>query len=416
MSFPNPRFRCYDKQREFVQSRARFKGFCAGRGAGKSEAGAMDVLTQSIRRSGLYLVGAPTYQSLHDYTIRSFKKVLQSQGLWQDAWYRSSYSAPSYKAPWAEFIFRSADNPERFRGPNLSGGWLDEASQYEEAAWDNFIACVRDGDYLGNVCATFTPKGASHWTRRVFGTERPNTFFVHAKSNENPFISPQFYADLLDQYGEHSRTARQELGGEFLDVEGAEWPGELFSGEDLWYDEIHPSLIAASTIAVDPAKGMGETGCFSAIVWLARGHQIQGGPTPKMYVDADLAQTRSAEAIVDLTMDWAVERKPDAVTYEGNGFQYLFKTLHERKARERGVMSGVNTIDNRVDKDVRIRRLGAYLERREFRFKRNRGTRLLFEQLRDFPVHDYKDGPDALECGLRSLITIVNGRAKAGRR
>lgn len=44
----------------------------------------------------------------------------------------------------AQIIGRSADNPERFRGPNLSGLWLDEVSQAEKAAFDVGVACLRE--------------------------------------------------------------------------------------------------------------------------------------------------------------------------------------------------------------------------------------------------------------------------------
>src|SRR5687767_10330006 len=59
-------------------------------------------------------------------------------------------------------------------------------------------------------------------------------------------------------------------------------------------------------------------------------------------------------------------------------------------------------LDNRLNKQVRIRRLTPWLARREIRFKANSpGARLLVEQLRDFPNADHDDGPDALEIALR---------------
>jgi predicted phage terminase large subunit-like protein len=66
---------------------------------------------------------------------------------------------------------------------------------------------------------------------------------------------------------------------------------------------------------------------------------------------------------------------------------------------------------NTVGKNIRIRRLGPYLGQKQIRFKSNSpGTKLLVDQLRDFPVSQHDDGPDSLEMALRVMIDIHNGR------
>jgi hypothetical protein len=57
---------------------------------------------------------------------------------------------------------------------------------------------------------------------------------------------------------------------------------------------------------------------------------------------------------------------------------------------------------------VRVRRLGVYFGRRQVRFRNTPGTRLLVDQLRDFPNGDHDDGPDALELGVRTLEDLLN--------
>ena len=60
---------------------------------------------------------------------------------------------------------------------------------------------------------------------------------------------------------------------------------------------------------------------------------------------------------------------------------------------------------------MRIRRLGPYLSSHRVRFKTGSpGTKLLVEQLQEFPIADHDDGPDALEMALRLAVEIVNGR------
>jgi len=65
---------------------------------------------------------------------------------------------------------------------------------------------------------------------------------------------------------------------------------------------------------------------------------------------------------------------------------------------------------------VRIRRLGPYLAQRKLRFKsRSPGTALLIQQMKDFPVGDHDDGPDALEMALRLMMELFNERVAGGR-
>jgi predicted phage terminase large subunit-like protein len=71
-------------------------------------------------------------------------------------------------------------------------------------------------------------------------------------------------------------------------------------------------------------------------------------------------------------------------------------------------------LHNSVNKLVRIRRLGPYLGQGTIRFKAGSpGTKLLVDQLRDFPTADHDDGPDSLEMALRVMIEQFNGRQTA---
>ena len=70
-------------------------------------------------------------------------------------------------------------------------------------------------------------------------------------------------------------------------------------------------------------------------------------------------------------------------------------------------------IENRINKLVRIRRLGPYLAGRRLRFKNHSpGTRMLVEQLQQFPVADHDDGPDAAEMAVRLAAELLEGRRR----
>jgi phage terminase large subunit-like protein len=213
------RLTIYPKQVDFLQSAALIRGYAGGRGAGKSWTGAHDLLNRA-KPGRLYFIGAPTYPMLRDAAWRMFIDKAKERKLLAE-----ETESPT---PWAklhngaEIIGRSADNPDRFRGPNLSGVWLDEASQMEHEAFLLVFACLREGGEQGWLTGTFTPRGKAHWTYKVF--TGPGARLITAKSYDNPFMPESLVGALRDAYSE--QFASQELNAEFLEDFGSQIKGE----------------------------------------------------------------------------------------------------------------------------------------------------------------------------------------------
>lgn len=212
----------HQAQQDFLDSDALYRGFVGGRGAGKSYIGALDLLMQA-RDDRLYGVYAPTYGMLKDSSWRSLLAIGR-QLRFIKAVNQSDLRVTLGNG--AEVIFRSVDNPERARGPNLSGAWFDEASLIVQEAYTIVIACLREGGQQGWLSATFTPRGRQHWTFDTFGMGKPNTALFHARTDDNPFLPNDFEATLRAQYP--SQFALQELGGEFVDLQGNVFKREWF--------------------------------------------------------------------------------------------------------------------------------------------------------------------------------------------
>ena len=120
-----------------------------------------------------------------------------------------------------------------------------------------------------------------------------------------------------------------------------------------------------------------------------------------LYVEADLAR-RPTTQIVAEGVAWYRRFKPDAIGIEANQFQNLLGAQFESELAAQGVLGASPwLIDNRINKLVRIRRLGPYLDTHRLRFRNTASTRILVDQLRTFPIGDHDDGPDALEMALR---------------
>jgi len=394
--------RLHPAQKQFLRSDEPYRGLVAGIGSGKSWVGAYDLLTKA-KPGRLYMVAAPTYPMLRDATLRTFLDLARHLHLFR-ALNRSELIVTLLHG--AEVLFRSADDPERLRGPNLSGIWLDEASLMAREAYDVAIGRLREGGERGWLTATFTPKGRSHWTYDVFGRGAPDTALIKCRTRDNPFAPPGFSEQIAQQYG--GLLALQELEGEFVDVAGAEWPAEYFP-DSIWFDD-WPKDIMIKALGLDPSKGKdAKHGDYSAIVSLGRCRQ------GKIWCEADLGR-RTAEDIVHCLIERQREFAADIVTIETNQFQELLATQISTEAKRQAVPMPILPLVNMVKKEVRIRRLGPYLARKEVRFRATPGTRLLVEQLRDFPEGEHDDGPDACEMSLRGLIELWNGRQRQGGR
>lgn len=212
----------HEAQQAFLDSEALYRGFVGGRGAGKSWIGACDLLLRA-QDDRLYGVYAPTYPMLQDSSWRSFLD-LGSRFRFIKRINRAEMRVTLGNG--AEVIFRSVDNPERARGANLSGAWLDEASLMDQAAYTIIIACLRERGEQGWLSATFTPRGRQHWTYETFGLGKINTALFHAKTGDNPFLPDDFANVLRAQYP--SQFAAQELEGEFVELIGNVFRREWF--------------------------------------------------------------------------------------------------------------------------------------------------------------------------------------------
>ena len=188
-----------------------------------------------------------------------------------------------------------------------------------------------------------------------------------------------------------------------------EWP-ETYFDEGIWFDD-WPENLQVKTLALDPSKGSdARRGDYSALVML--GVDREGS----LYLEADLARRPTPQIVAD-GVELCRRFGPDVFGVEANQFQDLLCGEFEAEFRRQGVL-GTRPwpLENRANKLVRIRRLGPYLSARRLRFKSaSAGTRLLVEQLRQFPVGDHDDGPDAAEMALRLAAELLEGRQGAAR-
>ncbi len=189
-----------------------------------------------------------------------------------------------------------------------------------------------------------------------------------------------------------------------IQPELCEWPESCFD-ETIWFTD-WPADLVVKTLALDPSKGSdARRGDYSAYVLL--GMDRRG----VLYLEADLARRPTPQMVAD-GVELYRRFRPDAFGVEANQFQELLGSEFEAEFHRQGILGARPwLVDNRVNKQVRIRRLGPYLASRRLRFKAGSpSTSLLVEQLRTFPVGDHDDAPDAAEMALRLAAELLQQR------
>lgn len=200
-------------QMEFWLHDARFRAFVGGVGSGKTRAGVVEVMRMPANSRGC--VVAPTYRMLQDATIHTFLEVTQEAGILKD-YHKSDHIAFLHNG--TEVLFRSCDDPDKLRGPNLGWFWLDEAAMMPQTVWDLMIGRLRLGPGRGWV--TTTPRG-KNWLWKLFVRDARDAYhLVQCSSKTNTYLPSYFIEALEDKYSGH--WLKQELEGAFVEfVEAA---------------------------------------------------------------------------------------------------------------------------------------------------------------------------------------------------
>ena len=205
---PKATIELYPAQDDFVHCPHRFTAMIGGIGSGKSYAGCVKAFVRASERKVLLMVTAPTYPMLRDATLRTF---MDMAGPFVRDFYKSEMIATLVNG--SEVLFRSTENPDRLRGPNLHGWFGDEAALYDRNVWPIMIGRLRADGKAGEAWLATTPNGRN-W---LYERQGEITIF-RAKTRDNPYLSDEFVSSLEAAYS--GSFARQELEGEFVSFEG----------------------------------------------------------------------------------------------------------------------------------------------------------------------------------------------------
>lgn len=202
----------FPRQMRFVQDGSRYPAAIGGIGSGKTFVGAAKTVSR-VAREEFGLVCAPTYKMLRDATQRTLFEMLRNLGIQFE--HHKGDNHLTIPSTGHEIIFRSLDDPDNLRGPNVAYTWVDEAAYISAEAWRIVKGRTRVGDKQ-QAWITGTPKGRNwiweEWVRDANDAHPMYRF----RTDENPTLD----ADFASSLGYEGRFAEQELGGEFVSFDG----------------------------------------------------------------------------------------------------------------------------------------------------------------------------------------------------
>ncbi|MBU5441220.1 phage terminase large subunit [Paenibacillus sp. MSJ-34] len=218
-----------------------------------------------------------------------------------------------------------------------------------------------------------------------------------------------YYDLMVEKVGDGDSSFNSEYQNEPINPEDC-----LFNEE--WFDYYNPLDMDFTDGYsffgwVDPSLGKKKKSDFSAIITIAKQNR-----TGYLYViDADIERRHPDIIITDVLEKERWLRMSYGKGYskfgcETNQFQWFLKEKLAEKSAEVGLYLPIEEMNQNSDKVMRIQTLQPDIKNRYIKFDA-RHKRLL-EQLKQFPMGAYDDGPDALEACrtlAKSAGVIDNG-------
>lgn len=205
------------KQREFVESTDKFSFYVGGIGAGKTYAGAVKSILYMLNYPGsLGMVIAPTYTMLKDSSRRTWLSLLPRRVIRNEN--RNENSVVLTNG--SEVLFRSADSPDRLRGPSLAWVWMDEAPLCGHYTWQVLKGRLRQSGFTPQAWCTGTPHGRDGFWAEFEGPDAqgsPGHALFRASTYDN---LPNLPPDYVDNIGYSGSFYDQEILGRFEAFEG----------------------------------------------------------------------------------------------------------------------------------------------------------------------------------------------------
>lgn len=224
--------------------------YMAGRGAGKTRTAAEWLAWEAIENPDTrWAIVAPTFSDARDTCAEGESGVISVLKRYHMLAHWNRSMGEILLVNGSRIKLFSADQPDRFRGPQHHGAWCDELAAYRYSdAWDQLQFGLRLGK-KPRVVITTTPR-PTPLVRMLANRTDGSVVITRGSTFDNAKnLAPSALLELQARYN-NTRLGRQELYGEILeDTEGALWTKGLIDRNRI---KKAPPL-ARITVSIDPA-------------------------------------------------------------------------------------------------------------------------------------------------------------------
>lgn len=192
----------------YLEDEHRYLVFYGGAGSGKSYTLAQFIIYHIIKRKKFnLLVVRNTGKSNRDSTFALLKQIIIKWKLFK--YFKINESDLRIKCLLNdnEIIFAGLDDVEKLKSITFSRGeltdiWIEEASEIQEADFNQLDVRLRGKGTHKQIMISFNPVDINHWLkRRFFDTKDENVCIVHSTYKDNDFLDED-YKKLLESYKE----------------------------------------------------------------------------------------------------------------------------------------------------------------------------------------------------------------------
>jgi len=280
----------------------------AGRGFGKTRTAAEWLANEMVLRPMTrWAVVSPTFGDGRDVCMEGESGLLEVLDRAVRSYNRTSTEIVLNNGSRARVY--PAITPDRLRGPQFHGAWLDEPAsfRYGMQVWQTLQPALRLGD-APKVVVTGTPAPVPLMRYFMSLVDNETVFLTRGRTFDNAANLPPLLLDQLRQRYEGTRLGRQELYGELLeDVEGALWTYEL-AGRNRC---AAPDDLDRIVVAIDPAATAKDTSNETGII-------VAGSKGDRGFVLEDLTMRGSPLEWAGKAVDAYHRWEADAIVVETN--------------------------------------------------------------------------------------------------
>ena len=387
--------------------------YIAGRGAGKTRAGASWI--QSRVDDGTMKLGcliAPTAADIRDVMVEGPSGLIAVAPPWS----RPRFESSKRRVEWpngARAVCLSGEEPERARGLNIDTLWADELAcwQRAESTWDLVMLALRAGTNPQALITT-TPRRLAV-LRRILAeaTTVQTTDSTYANQAHLP---REFLTQIVSLY-ENTKLGRQEIYAEFLETTEGVW----FTGFDparhvSLEAEYHPAYFVRCAIDAGTSRHT------AAVFFQVRNHPDSDRKRVTVFADyhaLDVVSQKNARAIKELAHQLPCHGRIDQVRARPGRVGSIVPRPGRLRANTSGcsaressrrwpqhlVLDGLDTIENLLDTGDLVIHPRCVRLKDAFRnyCRQRRGGQWV-----DFPAdgHPEEDMMDALRGGIRDAM------------